>query len=351
MKVSLYYPVGRLQFEADTNKNPPEFSTQREIGGGGPVVKTKQSLEEIGIETKLFSQWYPDSDFDVFYVDGSSYETKKAIEAVKLIERPVVVVTAAYSSRPVWQFWAWKYIEKVLPIPTVYGLRQKVYNMADVLISSSESEIDQLKISFDIDDEKINFIPWCIDRKVFRDPDDSPFVERYGLKNFVLQVGRINERKGQTRLIRALDGTGLEVVFAGELHAQDPEERDRFLGMVEERDWAHYVGPLSHDEMLPSAYAAAKVHVLPSKFEFPGMVTLEAAAAGCSVVSGPYPTIKDYLGDRIYYCDPTSLDSIRTNVEKAFRNEVDESLSEFVLENYTWLSRAKRLKKMFKKIA
>jgi len=349
MTISLYYPVGRLQFEADVTKSPPRFSPQRKIAGGGPVVKAKESFEEVGIETKLFDQWHPDSDFDIFYVDGSSYEIKETIEAVKMIEKPVVVVTAAFSPRPVWQFRAWRYIEKILPIPTVYGLRKNVYDMADFLISSSIAEKKQIKKSFNIPDNKIKYIPLCIDKKVFGSPDPSLFIEKYNIKDFVLQVGRVNERKGQLRLIKALEGTGLDLVFAGELPANGSKVRERFLEMVEVNK-VHYVGPLSHDEMLPSAYAAAKVHVLPSKYEFPGMVTLEAAASGCPVVSGPYPTIKDYLGNRVYYCDPLSPKSIRKSVEKAIRSEDGEDLSRFVLDNYTWLDRAKTLKKVFQNI-
>ncbi len=89
--------------------------------------------------------------------------------------------------------------------------------------------------------------------------------------------------------------------------------------------------------MLPSAYAAAKFHVLPSKFEFPGMVTLEAAATGCSVVSGPYPTIEDCLGDRIYYRDPMSLESIRENVERISRKGVTKAcLNLFSKTKHVW---------------
>ena len=53
-----------------------------------------------------------------------------------------------------------------------------------------------------------------------------------------------------------------------------------------------FTGPVS-EEMLFSAYRAAKVHALPSWFELPGLVSLEAGWMGCNVVTGSWGTMRN----------------------------------------------------------
>ena len=347
MKVCFYFPATRLRFQATKKSSSSSFEYHRGISGGGPLVKTKNAMENINVETQLFDQWHPQSDFDIFFVHGSKYQLRDTIKAIKMINKKVVLVTGAYSWRPLWHFRAWSFVEPFLPIPTIYGLRKEIYEMADILIPQSESEKIQIYKSFHISKEKFRVVPYGIDEKLFGSTNPDPFIEEYEIENFVLQVARINRRKGQTRLIEALDETGEEIVFVGQLDEDEPEEVEKFLSMVEERPWVHYIGRLEHDSLLPSAYAAANVHVLPSTYEFPGVVSLEAAAAGCAVVSGPYPPIKDYLGDRITYCDPEDPESIRKATMEARVDGPDESLAKYVLDNFTWAERAKRLKRIF----
>lgn len=79
----------------------------------------------------------------------------------------------------------------------------------------------QLAQGFRIDAAKVRLVPHGIEAGRFRAVDPALFVERYGLRDFVLQVSRINRLKGQARLIRALEGTGLQVVFIGPLDPTD----------------------------------------------------------------------------------------------------------------------------------
>jgi glycosyltransferase involved in cell wall biosynthesis len=83
-------------------------------------------------------------------------------------------------------------------------------------------------------------VPHGIDAKRFEVASPEPFTERYGLRDFVLQVGRINRHKGQARLIQALDGTGLDVVFIGPLDYSDPEGVVEFERLLRSRAWVHW---------------------------------------------------------------------------------------------------------------
>jgi len=70
-------------------------------------------------------------------------------------------------------------------------------------------------------------------------------------------------------------------------------------------------------EQLRNVYAAARMHVLPSIFESPGLSSLEAAIAGCSIVAGNLAFESEYFQDGAYYCDPCDAFSIARAAEGA----------------------------------
>jgi len=333
MRVAFFFPQSRWWLGYGTSL--PE--TQ-----GIPAARTKEALERRGIEVLHLDLWKREQDFDLLHIFGAGYEIEKFIKMAKWRGVPVVVTANDYSAKPLWKWCLWRAMDPLVPIPTVYRMRQTIYDKADRIICSSRSEAVQLSCRFKIDSSKVRIVPHGIDKNLFANADPKLFIERFGIDNFVLQVGRINREKGQVRLIRALEGTGLNVVFIGSLVAigekVNPEEQQEFLRLVEKYSWVHYVGEFkNNDSLLASAYAAAKVHVLPSQWEILGMVTLEACAAGTAAVSGRYPPIYDYLGDKIYYCDPMNTDSIREIVLKAYQKGLlQPRVREYVLNNFSW---------------
>jgi hypothetical protein len=49
------------------------------------------------------------------------------------------------------------------------------------------------------------------------------------------------------------------------------------------------------------------------------MVSLEAAVAGANVVGSVFGSLRDYMGDRAWYCHPADQDEITAAVEAAYR--------------------------------
>jgi hypothetical protein len=322
--------------------------------GGGEVqlAKTKKALEELGVEVILFDIWSRRKDFDALHVFGSTYELSSFVQAAKGLGLPVIVSVIAYSAKPSWQWKVWKMIDPFLPLPTIYTLRQKIYDSADRLIVLSKIEAEQLSLGFRIDKTKIRYVPNGVDVDRFVQADPNLFMQRYGIKDFVLQVSRINKHKGQARLIRALKGTSLKLVFLGPLDPIDKDGVNEFLNLVEEnKEWVYYLGNINHDDpLLASAYKAARVHVLPSISEVVPLVVLEAIAAGISTVSGKYPALYDNVGDRVYYCDPHLESSIKETVLKAYEKGPIPGAQDYVINNFSWRHTAEKLIKIYEEV-
>ena len=92
---------------------------------------------------------------------------------------------------------------------------------------------------------------------------------------------------------------------------------------------------------LRSAYAAARVHVQANWTETCGLVSLEAALAGCSLVCSTAGYELEFFRDQVDYCDPTDVDSVRRAVERALANyDRDaprrQALRERIVRDYNW---------------
>ena len=161
----------------------------------------------------------------------------------------------------------------------------------------------------------------------------TDFATQYGIKDFVLCVGRIESRKNQLMLLKALEDSPLTVVLAGGGFSYQPAYEQAVRSF--KRKGRTIVLDRVSPEMLASAYAAARVHCLPSWYELPGLVSLEAAWQGCVVVASDTGSTADYLGDGAWYCEPHNPDSIRNAVNAAYFSPAPTSLREQV-RGFTW---------------
>jgi tetratricopeptide (TPR) repeat protein len=134
-------------------------------------------------------------------------------------------------------------------------------------------------------------------------------------------------------LLKALEDSDLTVVLAAGGFSYQPEY-DHAVRSFKRKGKTLILDRLS-PEMLSSAYAAARVHVLPSWYELPGLVSLEAAAHGKNIVVTRTGTTADYIGDKAFYCLPGSEDSIASAVMAAYYAPVKPGVVDMA-RSHTW---------------
>lgn len=216
-----------------------------------------------------------------------------------------------------------------------------IYQSADVLVALSPSEADALVSDFDIARERI-LVAWCGVETRFANASPKLFQEKFGLRDFVLCVGRVDANKNQLQLIRALRDTNVPLVLAGGSLAPP------YLALCQNEAGAnvHFLPALT-DEELGSAYAAAHTHALASWLEVVGLVTLEAAVAGCNVTLTRTHGARDYVGEEGWYCDPAKIETIRAAVLNAQRAPRQTELREKLLKNYSWANHAETVARAY----
>jgi len=197
---------------------------------------------------------------------------------------------------------------------------------ADVALPASHIEAYACARVLRVLDVPYVVAPYGLDPQAF-------VVERSPRRAGVLCVGRIERLKNQALLLFALREVDVDVTLVG--RSYDPE----YLAAC--RRWAtprtRFVERLPQAE-LQQLYAGAAVHVLPSFADLPGLVSLEAAAAGAHVVAGNRGSEREYLGTDADYVDPLDPASIRAGVVRALARPPREpgDLLELRLRTLRW---------------
>ena len=314
-------------------------STWLEGGAKVQILKTKEYLCKNGLEVVFLDNWSGlHQEIDLIHCFGG-LDTLTVLEVAKARGIPTLLFLFMNTRQSVVRRFSRKvkyFIEKTVPFETLHKRLLRMVHLADAIVVLSQEHKKILTEDMQVNPEKIRACYLGIDAERFVGAEPYLFVDKYGLKDFVLEVATIQSRKGQLDLIRALDGTGLNIVFIGPLKETEKAYVKEFLNAVKSRKNVHWLGSLSHDDpLLPAAFAAARVHALPSYREGFPLVNLEAAAGGCAVVTGPYPGLREYLGDDYYNVVPGNLRSIRRAVCKAYEDGRQEARRSAML-NFSW---------------
>jgi GT2 family glycosyltransferase len=225
------------------------------------------------------------------------------------------------------------------------GNQQEILSSVDCVLTSGPGESRTIVERFG-KMRRLETVHFGFNRR-FLEADGRAFSDKYGIKDFVLCVGRIEPRKNQWSLVEifrtlphlklVLIGPFFNPQFATFAKAYAPKN-------------VIFLERLPFDELV-SAFGAARVHALPSWYELPGLVSLEAAAAGCRIVSTSWGTAVDYFQDRVTYCEPDDMIGIRKAILNAYDSHDDGGLRRFVGETYGWDKTARRLKEIYGSIA
>ncbi len=345
------------------------------VPGGDTIqmVQTKSELEKLGVQMQLgtISQAPDVKDFDLIHVFNweqleSLISTHRQVLTYGL---PLALSTifwfhtgqwydAAAHNRPTWSIannvlgstnarmvFEWWQQTKFRWGKRGQNLRHMLLILAR-LLPNSISEMQHLETLLGLKgrlQERCTIVPNGVVRNLF-DPLPAPnldFWREYGLEGFVVEVARIQAAKNQLGLIEALSDTTFPIVFIGQPSPYEKEYVNRCYEKAKRRGNVYFVSPKTPQE-LAGIYALAAVHVLPSWRETPGLVSLEAAAGGCRIVSTTNGSAREYFGDEAWYCDPRDPASIRQAVLDALNSPPSEKLRSRILECFTWEVAAKK---------
>jgi glycosyltransferase involved in cell wall biosynthesis len=354
-----------------------------EVFGGDSVqmIKTAEFLRKLGVQVDISLELAPRLDdyeivhlmnitrvrFTLAQLINAKKQKKKVVlspiywktsEVVSAYWRSFLSLNDFSSLKELWNACLSSLVNKSL-LGQIEELTQNrtlataVLSKADRLLPNSRVEMEILTHDFAevFRNQKKEFsvIPNGVDAEIFWNASPEAFTRKYGLTDFVLNVGRFSYRKNQLSLIKAMKDTGIDVIFIGD----SSRGSSNYYGIKDAIDKLYYLkckrnadasfkflGTMSHNA-LASAYAACRVFALPSLYETPGLSALEAALSGANICVTDGGSTREYFSEFVLYCDPYSIASIRNAILKSYATPKNNRLKEYVLKNFTWDSVAK----------
>ncbi len=337
----------------------PSTAFQSPGGGENQLVQTGRYLEARGVAVRPFSPWTDRLERSgLLHLFGMSKEGLQLAKLARAKGVPVVLSPICWIEPRAMAALAPDHVGRLANrakwrlkalMPKAPSWRRDLLRVADVILPNSRAEGDQLVRWFGADPGKIRAVPNGVEgRFAFADP--SAFRRQYGPGEFVLYVGRIEPRKNVLGLVEGVRPTGLPLVLIGDAlpGCEGYAARCRRAGA----GFLRWLPRVDHDDpILESAYAAARVLALPSWFETPGLVALEAALAGTAIVITPHGCTREYFGDRVQYARPDARLEVGRAIAEAWQSGPDPNLSSHVQANYLWSEVARRTAEAYEQVA
>lgn len=215
------------------------------------------------------------------------------------------------------------------------------------LTPNSDSEAQHLKDFLDTFDYTV--IENAVDLNEIEQTENNEKgpPEKWG--DYVLCVGRIEQRKNQWRLLYAMQGLWQEDIDA-HLVMLGKANKKYFQKISSEvkrhKDKITLDPQIKNPATVLNAIKHARVLAMPSMLETPGLVALEAGALGTPLAITDRGSTQEYFSTYAHYCDPTRVDSIAQAIKDAWE-EGENSCSDYIKENYNYENTGKKLLSLY----
>uniref|UniRef100_A0A7C4TLD5 Glycosyltransferase family 1 protein n=1 Tax=candidate division WWE3 bacterium TaxID=2053526 RepID=A0A7C4TLD5_UNCKA len=222
----------------------------------------------------------------------------------------------------------------------------KTLQMSDMVLVQTELEAKDLKQTYHVD------IEW---KKVPNGVGghflvNSDIQNPLDIEDYILCVGRIEARKNQLSIIKAVEElikeeeVDLNLVFIGKKSGNHGQYVKMFDAEVAKNNWITYLPEVPYSD-IPPYFKYAKVCVSASWFETSGLTSLEALFMGTNVVASG-DRAREFLRAMASYCDPGNIESIKNAISKelaAPRPKLNDSFK----QEFTWKRSAELIKEVY----
>ncbi len=277
-----------------------------------------------------------------------NYKTNLQLEKMCLFFNLFIILPIAYIV-PKYR----KKIQNVFGSKKFKSVRTKVLKLSDSIIPNSDEEMfvlcDDITMDYKLIGEKYIAIPNAVDVSKLNKECNEIILPN--LTDFVIEAAGIEPLKNQLSILKALmNNKNIPIVFAGAI--RDERYFKKIKEIAEKRGNVFFTGKIK-EEQLFDLYKRAKVHVLPSFRESPGLSTLEALICGTQIVvsNEKFCPIKYYKFDKYgFVCNPYDVNSIRNSILNAYNNPKDISLPDDYIKFFSYENAANMTYNVYERV-
>lgn len=330
------------------------------------ILKTKEYLEKLGIQVDISLELQPDlSNYDIVHVFNLMRPQELSLQINNAKAQNIkIALSTIYGPYVEFEKKArggfLQFLNKFLSISQIeylkvvaravlnrefnkgtinyllkghVNLQREIIKNVHIFLPNSHSEMRRVEEDFNLKNLSYVSVPNAVDISKFDYNSVEINPKNLQYKDCVLCVSRIEGRKNQLNIVRAVKDLPVKMVFIGK---PGPNFHKYYKQCQEEANSnVVFLGQINHEE-LPQFYKLSKVHILASWMETPGLSSLEAGAMKSNIVVTKKGDTEDYFKDFAYYCEPDDVNSIRNAVKKAFEAPFEEKFLDLIKEEYTW---------------
>jgi glycosyltransferase involved in cell wall biosynthesis len=193
-----------------------------------------------------------------------------------------------------------------------------------MIYPSSIKEMELMKADFG-DHIPCTVVHNCMDTDAFN--INQKAENSLGCEPFLLCVARICPRKNQFVLASVCKDLGEKLILVG-----DANHKDYLKKCLGFKNTSH-MGYIERGS-LQTLYQNAKLHILCSFVETPGLSSIEAGAFGCNIISTSEGSTEEYFKDMALYCNPYDEVAIYNAIKKGLEDSRQPKLQKHIIENF-----------------
>lgn len=229
---------------------------------------------------------------------------------------------------------------------------------ADILLTVSNYSKKQISKHFDIPETKVFVTPNGVNTEFLesfdKDKIQEKISEKYGLKDFILYVSRVEPRKNQLQLLQLFSKNesiynNYTIVFVGK-KSLECNSFDEFFSQLPDqiKRKVIYIEQVPQEDLV-DFYRSASFFIYPSLYEGFGIPPIEAAAAKVPVLCNNMTAMNDFT-----FFSPYLVSFEHKNIQQSFddfilNNKSDVEKIKFEIEsNYAWSTSADDLLNVLK---
>lgn len=226
-------------------------------------------------------------------------------------------------------------------------IQKEIAQQVDWLLPNAELEMEALNRRLGLKLTNYSIANNAIDTTVF-----DKIILNSNIKkdmNLITFVARIDARKNQLNFLKSMMDTKYKIRFIGNAGPNSKKYLQKLKELAKKRGNVEFISHIPQEEVF-KYMLEAKVNVLTSWIETPGLVSLEAAYAKCNIVVSNKGSVSDYFKDFAFYCNPENLSDIRTQVIKALNSDFDDRFLKLIKEEYSWEKTAEQTFEAYKRV-
>jgi len=314
------------------------------------IERTAQELTKLGIDVVFYDPWKNQiKEVDLCHVFNICAPMQHHVQAA--IQNGKCIIISPLFGCFESPSWLTAFKVKLCSIPGMFTElvhAKTMLKLSTKILPLSPDEQKVLIRAFHVAPEDCEIVPNGMEKK-FINGDGRLFEEKFGMSDFVLSVGSINKNKNQLMLIKAMADLPYRLVIVGKAPAGNEDYMEKCLQAA--GDNVIFTGWLSYeDPMLASAYAAAKVFVMPSYSETWGLCLYEAASSGCKVIASMNIPMSEEIRRYVPTFNPNKPRELAGLIDKQMCSGKNNEFQEIVRAMPTWGDVAKQIKQIYEEV-